>query len=305
MEPNFSVPAEDMLEDARTMKALFDDDVADFTAKDPDLDAAFAADMLDSIEESEGWETAETRQDQQEQETEDVLVAMKTGNQTYIIAKYYIEKAFSAQPKTLKKFGLDNFTAARNRQPKMILFLRNLHTLCEDPANKAELLAAGMTQLQIDAIGVAVGTLATENTEQNKFIKETPEATAERITQYNSTFAFMQQINRASKIVYYGNVVKLNQYLLPHGSQGADFNAEGKVTDGSNNGAPLKGVKVRCEELNIETYTNFYGNWGFTDVPVGIHKFTFTLPGYTTVDHNATFVQNGSVKFNMSLSLAN
>ncbi len=303
LERAFGVPDPDMFESGRTMRQLFLDHKAPFVALDVSVDDPYAADWLTSIETSEGVETDETRTDQQMSETAEVLEQMGRGRKKYIEMKYYIEGAFESSPAIKNKFGLNNYDEAANNQPRMITFLKNLHTQSEVPGYKAELLAHGCTQPQIDEILTIHDSLAGKDTAQNTFIQESPEATKKRITQYNTTYGFAQKINRLSKVVYYGDPVMLNTFNLPEGpGPDPDINVKGKATDAAN-GSPLKGVAVKIIGLDITTTTNAYGNFHFVSIPAGIYKLEFKLTGYTTLQNDITVLASGVVNSNAVLTV--
>lgn len=302
-ERNFKIPDPDMFESGRTMRQLFLNHKDPFVAKDATIDAPFEDDWLASILASETWESDESRTDQQEQETDDVLIQMEKGRKSHAQMKYYIDAAFENKPAIKKKFGLDDYAEAATNQPRMVTFLRKMHTECEVPAQKALLLAKGCTQLQIDALEALADNLAAENTEQNTFIQESPKATKARIEQYNSTYAFAQRVNRLSKSVYYGDTVMLNIFNLPEGTgPDPDINVKGKVTDGAT-GNPLKNVEVKLLPLEIVTKTTFYGNYNYVSIPPGNYTLRYLLAGYGQVDHPITVLADGVVTDNAVLNV--
>ena len=303
MAHSFSVPAADMLQEARTMQAIFIQDKTTFKDFDGSFDDPFADDWLTSIDTADAAETAETRLDEQKLETAGVLDTMAQARQIYNLCKYFIEKAFADKKELQDKFGLNNYDTDGYDQRKMSNFLSNLYSMCQNADYKPALLTAGLTQTQIDNIGTLRDKFNEFNTKQNTFIKQTAQATAERDALYNDAYSFMQRVNRASKVLFAGNEVKLNQYALPHGSPGEIFNVEGKVTDATNNGQELKGVLVEIKELDLSTLTNFYGNYGFVDVPAGSYTLQFTLAGYGPKTVPFTMVANGKLVSNQSLSV--
>ncbi len=299
----FGVPDPDMFESGRTMRALFISHKAAFVAKDVNVDDPFAAEWLESIEASEAVETDEVREDQQQQETADVDEQMELGRKKYTEVKYYVEVAFANKPAIKNKFGLDNYDEAANNQARMATFLKNLHKQCQHADYKPALLTAGLTQLQIDEIATIHNALLTENTDQNEFIQNSPEATEARIVQYNSTYAFAQKINRLSKVVYYGNTTMLNTFKLPEANPtDPDINVKGKVTD-SATGNPLKGVRVKIVELELTDTTSFYGNYHFVSIPAGTYTLRYLLDGYGQVDHPITVLADGVVTDNAVLTV--
>lgn len=295
----YNIPDADMFQDSRTVRGIFITDKALFVARVPSFADPFADDWLSSIEASEAYESDEVRTDIQEQETADVLAKMAEARQVYNEAKMYIKLAFKDQPQQFKRFGLDDYEEAANSQPRMVVFLKNLHKQCQD--SNAELIAKGWTIGAISNIATLATALATENTEQNVMISTSSQATEERIKQYNETFDFWHQVNEASKVVFYNDPVKLNQYLLPEGPQpDPDINLKGKVID-SISGAALKGVKVKVKELGIVYYTNYAGNFSFVSVPAGTYTLQVELAGYATQELPLTILASGVVVQNVSL----
>ncbi len=303
MTQNYNVPTNEMLEGSRTKRLLFIGDKNDFTLFDAVFIDPFSDDWEASIEASEAMATAETREDEQMELTEVVEADMKAVNFICVSSKYFVQKAFADSPAAQNKFGLDDFDTLARTQNGIAVFLTNLYQQCNVPAQKAKLLAAGMTQLQIDAVDTLRKKFVQDNAEQNEFIENTTQATADRNKQYNDTYGFWQRVNRASKVVFYGNPIKLNLYAMPHGTAGEVFDVEGKVTDGSNNNAPLKLVEVEIKELGIKTKTNFYGNYGFVGIAPGTYTLSFTLPGYGPKTVPFTLVQDGKAVVNATMQV--
>lgn len=301
MSRNFNVPAGEMLTQSRAVRQLFIDDKALFAGLDADFNDPFAADWLASIEASEGYQTGEQREDAQMILTDQVLGDLKAARSAYKTAKFFVEKAFADQPSVLRLFGLDDFEEARDSQSKMATFLGTLHANCMSPVYNPALTAAGMTPAHIMAIQDAKNNFATENQTQDAFIMKTQVATRERDNQYNATFEFWQKVNRASKVIFEDDPLKLNLYLLPEGPQpDPDINFKGKAVD-SNTGAGLKGVAVEIKELGLVVETNFYGNYNFAGVPAGTYTVAYMLPGYGTQELPITILASGVVVQNVSL----
>ena len=301
MARNFNVPAGEMLTQSRAVRLIFNSDKTEFKAFDIQFSDPYSADWLASIEASEAYPTDEYREDEQMEQTAKVLADMKAARTAAKGAKYFIEKAFASNPDAMKKFGLDDYEAARDDQSKMNIFLTTLHNECMKPANNALLLAAGMSPGQIDSILTAKQNFATDNQEQDYTLMTTQDATRDRDNQYNSTYAFWQNVNRASKVIFEDDPIKLNEYKMPEGPQpDPDINLKGKALDAANN-TPLKNVTVKVVELDIVTTTNYAGNYNFVSIPAGNYTLRFVLAGYVTQEIPVTILASGVVIQNVSL----
>lgn len=301
----YNVPDADCIQEARAVRLIYIQDEDKFFAFDPDtFKPLFKDDWEISLNKSSATETAETRQDQLTVETEEVLALMADSRKKYIQIKYFVEKAFEKSEGKRNKFGLDNYEEASQNQHAMALFMENLETQCNEPVQKAALLAAGLGQPAIDEIGPLVKGLKGEEAEQEAFKKTSGSATDERIAQYNESFEFWQKVARASKVIFYDNPTKQNEYELPHGTPGVEYKVEGKVTDGSNDNANLKNVIVAIPQNGFATVTNAYGNYGFVNLEPGNYTLNFTLDGYAEQNIPITVTQSGKVTKNASLVIA-
>jgi hypothetical protein len=226
---------------------------------------------------------------------------MQQARALYIHVKYFVELAFAKKPALADSFGLDDYETASASQAAMVLFLSNMYNRCSDPALNPQLVAAGLTPAKILEIDTLRGELDTEEIQQDAFIKSSGTATDERINVYNTAYEFWQEVARASKVIFYGNSTKLNEYKLPEGPQpDPDINLKGKVTDSANNAA-LNEVVVKVVELDLTTKTNYAGNYSFVSIPAGSYTLQFVRPGYTTQNIPITVLASGVVVQNVSL----
>jgi hypothetical protein len=299
---HYNVPDADCIQEAKAVRAIYLTDEAQFTAFNPTLfSAAFKADWQTALDNATNQQTAETRLDLQRQETEEVLAKMQQARALYIHVKYFVELAFAKKPALADSFGLDDYEAASASQAAMVLFLSNMYNRCSDPALNPQLVAAGLTPAKILEIDTLRGELDTEEIQQDAFIKSSGTATDERINVYNTAYEFWQEVARASKVIFYGNSTKLNEYKLPEGPQpDPDINLKGKVTDSANNAA-LNEVVVKVVELDLTAKTNYAGNYSFVSIPAGSYTLQFVRPGYTTQNIPITVLASGVVVQNVSL----
>ena len=298
----YNVPDADCIAEALAVRESYLADEALFAAFDAvRFTSAFKTDWQDALADAAAQQTAETRLDQQKQETEEVLQAMAAGRQWYAVVKYFAQKAFATKPNLANKIGLNNYDTAHADQHEFALFLKNMHTQCNSTELKPLLLAEGMSQAQIDSIETAYLTLRDEEKEQGAFIITSGSATDERITVYNRGYQFWQQVAEASKVVFYGNPTKINEYKLPEGPQpDPDINFKGKAIDSANN-SPLKNVLVKINDIDLTTTTNYAGNYSFVSIPAGSYTVEYTLPGYSPQQLPITVLASGVVVQNVNL----
>jgi len=292
-----------MFNTGRTHRGHFGTYKTEFTGFNTNFNDPFEANWLLSIETSESTETAETRDDQLQQETEDVSGAMVNARKCYRGMKFFIEEAFENKPRIRQKFGLDNYDDASQSQFKMAEFLGNLYKLSSVDFN-TELLAAGCPSTRIDEILTVKNALSTEDTQQNMFKDNEQVATKGRITQFNTTYAFDQKVNRASKVIFYDNPEVLNLFLFPRHSEPVEiFNVLGKATDMAN--APISGVQVRIFTAPaapaIVTSTDVNGEYGYASIAPGNYFLEFSKAGYMTQTLPVTVLASGAVTVDVQL----
>ncbi|MGE0635552.1 MAG: carboxypeptidase regulatory-like domain-containing protein [Bacteroidia bacterium] len=306
MNRNYNLPDADMFSTGRTHRGHFGIYKTDFINFSTLFDDPFEANWLTSIEASEAYETAETRDDQLQQETQDVSEAMRNSRKCYIGMKFFVELAFADKPAIRQKFGLDNYDEAAQSQSKMAEFLAKLYKLSSVDYN-AQLLAAGCPAARIAEIQTIKNTLSTEDTEQNVFKTNEAVATKARITQFNTTYAFDQKVNGASKAIFYDNPEVLNLFLFPRHSEPAElFNVLGTVRDTAL--ALLSGVQVRiyiaaASPIAVTT-TDSNGEYGFAAIVPGNYTLEFSKAGYVTQLIAVTVPASGQLTQNADLATA-
>ncbi len=201
-----------MLESAEVMQAAFVGDLADFTAFDTSLDAAFATAWNTAIAAARATATDPTIVGEQKDRTQQVQAAMEQCRNAYTDLIYFAEKAFRTQPGILKKFGKgESYLKARQNQPRMLELMEEIAATATEYT--AQLTAAGAPASVINAPAAAHANLKTLNIDQNLYIKDRMEYTRERIEAYNAVYAIMAQVVEAAQRVYRNNREKRNQYI--------------------------------------------------------------------------------------------
>ena len=269
---------------------------ADFFGFDPvRFPALFKDDWRASITASYAVESDEARDDVQEVLTDRVLALMADGRRMYIDLKYWVNRAFPNDRGIRNYFGIDTYSDVSQSQQGMIVQLSEMHRGATHATYGPLLLAAGYTAAKVTALGTLLNDLVNENATQDNFIGDSPVATTAREAQYNSTYAFDQAVNEASKVIYYGNPVMLNRFTLTASGNASDvFNVLGTMTD-SVTGLPIAGGKVKLVELDILVLTDEFGKYGLTEIPAGNYTLQFAADGYAVQSVNITVPASGAV----------
>lgn len=302
---NYGLPDAFMLTFSSARKAAYTQYEADFFGFDPDtFGPTFKTLWGESITASYAIESDEARDDRQRVMTDRVNSLMADGRRMYIDLRYWVNKAFPADQGIRDYFGLDTYSQLSNSQAGMLVQLSDMHRGATHATYGPVLLAAGYTAGKVAALGTLITDLRDENADQDNFIDDSPVATAARETQYNHTWGYMQKVNEASKVAYYGNVKMLNRFTLPATGNTTDvFNVLGTVLSATT-GLPISGAKVKLVQLDIVVETDPFGRYAFTEIPAGGHDLEATASGMVPQTVAINVPATGSVEQDFSLSPA-
>ena len=298
---NYTVSDSEMLQDSATVHQLFVDDLADFTAFDPNFTATYAADWEADIDTALALPTDELYRDQIQVKTQTVQEKMQACRGKYIEVKYFVLKAFANNKAVQQEFGLDDYNTARQSDIKLQEFMLRMHQIATNYS--AELIAAGYTATQITEILTLADELGTKNIDQEVFIKEQLTTTQNRIQSMNTVYEKRSLIAQAAKIIYASNFAKYQQYLLPNnGTNQDDYAIQGQVVDSVSN-LPLQDVQINIVELGIQTSTNSLGKYAFADnLPPATYTLKFDLTAYTPQEQSITVIsEDETLTLNISL----
>ncbi len=127
-----------MVERAYTIHGQLTADLAEFTAYDSTINAAFLTSFQTAINTALSSGTDETAQDQQAQLTNTVLVTMRDCQKKYGEVKYFAEKAFPADKALQNEFGTNDYAKARVSQPHMAFFMTTMHGVAVKVCNRTD-----------------------------------------------------------------------------------------------------------------------------------------------------------------------
>ena len=208
-------PYAERLEMARTLKAYYQMDKADFNEYNPiRFDFNWETKWQLAIEEAEAFGTDENLVDEGTDRTlqvQQLMEAIRQNYQRYI--KPFVEDAFQAtQPGLMNAFGINDYIDVRVTVPKMILFTKNLHQKCVQYQGALE--TAGINVAKINLIAVQHSQLIELSTNKNTFVGERTEATRLRAEKFAYMDSFTEQTARAGKNIYDKDTPKYRRYII-------------------------------------------------------------------------------------------
>ncbi len=199
------------------MMKFFEDQLADFTAFDPNLNAAFLQNWKLAYEQLNtvlGW-----GQHGDERETKEEFFLLKGANQTlrkcrakYKDVKYFAGLAFPQNAEVLRQFGEGTYSKVSYSHLKMVPFMEMLFGVATK--YKTDLIAHGYTQAAIDQIETLTAQLRTENQLQQLKKKERPTETRNRIEALNTFYSFGQRVHDAAQEVHRDSEALRHEFRL-------------------------------------------------------------------------------------------
>jgi hypothetical protein len=200
-----------MLETSGALQALFEENIADFTALDSTLDATFATNWFAKITAASQVVQHSQIKDIKAQKTDEVLEKMELCRLKYIEVKFFATKSFPDSKSRQAEFGTDSYSKARTKHSNMITFMDEMHKACVKYQN--ELLAVGMSQTSIDEVALLRDALFKSNTRQESYSRATPVMTQERIDVLNACYTDTRTVIDAAMIVYYHDFARRNMFV--------------------------------------------------------------------------------------------
>jgi len=275
---------------SRTIRQLFSDDIADFTAFDATLDAAYLAAWLTKIEAAETVVRDSTLLDIQVQLTTQVNGLMQTSRDKYYDVRYFVKKAFPKNIEVLNEFGANDFRRDSRSQPRMVQFLDGLHKAADK--YKTQLISKGLLQTEIDEILTLRTSLSDSNTAQEAMKRGRPVLTDDRIEVLNTCYDATKTVIDAAQRVYKDDEAKRNAYRYDDTGSGNNSNEltfSGTITDNVT-GALLQDAEIEADGEVIAT-TNALGQFSITftiEEPVTVN-LTVTKEGYNPYNTPQSF----------------
>lgn len=277
----FSITDAYMLEFARVLRLIFIEDQPAFSAKDSNFSPPFETEWLTVIETAENEPTDELRKDQLRQLTETVLQKMTDCRDNFQDAKRYIKKAFPDNKIIWDEFGFNDYDSVERKQPEMIQFMKRFHNTALKYASELAQPNVNFDAVKVAEILARHNALNDANNAQEKFKKELPVHTQNRINKMNAVWNICTDVCDVGKSIFKNNPAKYHQYLLPPSEEKPDvLNLRGTVVSAAT-GLPVQGVTVSISEIaDITATSDSNGKWGFAKVAAGTYTLNFAHSDY-------------------------
>lgn len=189
-----------LIQRSRTIRGHFINELPRFTAFDPDLNAAFAANWLLSIDECEAHPTDETTVDQLQQHTDELEQAIKEGFTAANELEHYVKKAFQGDKEMLEEFGFHKRTQARNRTLNLLIWLEVMKRVAADYT--AELAAVNMPPAMLTTLDTKQQNCVQKEIAQEYFKRIRKRMLRQRIKKFNNLYSYFVTVNSAAQLVF-------------------------------------------------------------------------------------------------------
>lgn len=284
-ERKYTMGDDQMLERAQVVHDQLNGELVDFTARFPWLDAAWLTAFQADITAADAFPKDESVTLDIKILTGDVTASMQQGYAALQTLGGYAKLAYPTDSARERVFGQQYWAAARDNTLKLQEALELAHSKADSATFKADLLAKGYTQAEIDQLGTLADDLQTKNGLQEALKVGRHVTKADRIALLNVVWEHMRTVNTCASVVWAADAERFSQYqLYPSSSSGDNqptgvINISGTVTD-SNTTFPLQNVEMvvypTAVGLGAEdptTLTDVDGNYSFTfeDVPEPIN----------------------------------
>jgi hypothetical protein len=201
-----------LVQKSGVMHALFLENLAPFTAFDPDLNATYAANWDAQREICMSDTNDETILDQQQQHTQDLEEAKTAGLLAAEDLEYYVKKAFPGNKRIAKEFAFNKRSGLRARTLNLISWLMVMKKVADDYA--ADLSAVSMPPAVLTNLETAAQNVANKEIEQEYFKRKRLRYTRERMEKFNRLYAICKEVNTAAQSVFRNDYAKWQMFEI-------------------------------------------------------------------------------------------
>lgn len=202
-----------LVQHARTMRAHFLDDQAQFAAFDPLFAAPFEADWANAIDLCSDERRDATSRSIIQQHTQQVMESMADCERTFRDLRYFVRLAFPNSPATWEAYGFSEFHSKRKGQLTLIELMQRAFLLASD--HSAQLAAVGFDAAAIAGIRTGYEQLQAAKTDQEVEKHGRGSSTVNRVVAHNAVWDMMRQVSKAAKHIFTHDTARANLYALP------------------------------------------------------------------------------------------
>ncbi len=275
-ERKYNMGDDPMLERAQVFHDQLNGELADFTTRFPWLDAVWLSAFQADITAADAFPKDESVTLDIKILTGDVTASMQQGYAALQALGGYAKLAYPTDTARERVFGQQYWADARENTLKLQEALELAYAKADSASFKADLLAKGYTQVEIDQLNTLAVDLQTKNGLQEALKVGRHVTKADRIALLNVVWEHMRTVNTCASVVWAADADRLDQYQLYPSSSGGDddlptgtVNISGTVTD-SNTTFPLENVEMTLYPTNAgpgpedpTAFTDVDGNYSF------------------------------------------
>ena len=238
-----------MLEQAQTMRTLFETDKADFTTLYPYLADPFSADWQSDIDAAQALPIADDELAELKVKTEDVELQLEAARALYQTLASYVKLLFPDSKARQDIFGLNKYEKMRQSQTKMYDLMQLAYRRASSADYQTDLVALGFGLTDIGDLSSVAQELYDMNDAQEAFKQNIRVLSEDRVEAYNKVWGSMVAVSNASKQVYAADYAKQQQYLLyPEGEGGLPGKVQNMAYD----------LPTRTVSWDAEFYSDTY-----------------------------------------------
>lgn len=236
IERKFTGTDDAMLERAEVFHDQLTLELADFTARFPWLDAAWLTAFQNDIDAADAFPKDDSVTLDIKVLTGDVTAAMQQGYAGLQTLGGYAKLAWPTDMARQRVFGQQNWKKAYSSTLKLQEALELAHTKAENASYKADLLAKGYTQAEIDMLETLSDEIKLKNRLQEAAKAGRKVSVHDRVSLLNVVWAHMLTINTCASVVWAADAERKGVYnMYPSSGGGSGTSTKvtisGRVTD--------------------------------------------------------------------------
>ena len=210
----FNKTYDDALTQAYLFHSEFVKEKANFSAFSPVFADPFADDFYDLITDADDFPTNEEDLNNQVILSTKVEETMEKARAQYQKMLFYVGIAWPDSESMMLAFGSNLYEKARKLPHKMMNLLQSAYRNANSVEYKADLIAAGFTQVEIDLLHTLDTELTTRYNDQQDYIQHSYKRTEQRTIAFNNVWDEMVKISNASKIIFKDSPAMIEFFLL-------------------------------------------------------------------------------------------